>query len=100
MPDMSRRAVLQSSAALALAGISWRTLAGQPASDRTKPMKEGDAIDPRIEHRIFGKTGLSVAVLGFGGAEIGYENTDQKTVDELLNAALDAGLNVVDTAEC
>ncbi len=53
-----------------------------------------------IEHRDFGKTGLSVAVLGFGGSEIGYEKTDDATVSKLLNAALDAGLNVVDTAEC
>ncbi|HTF88670.1 MAG TPA: aldo/keto reductase [Planctomycetota bacterium] len=43
---------------------------------------------------------MEVAVLGFGGAEIGYEKTDQATVEKLLNAALDAGLNVVDTAEC
>jgi aryl-alcohol dehydrogenase-like predicted oxidoreductase len=43
---------------------------------------------------------MTVAVLGFGGAEIGYEKTDQDIVGRLLNAALDAGLNVVDTAEC
>ncbi|MBS0189348.1 MAG: aldo/keto reductase [Planctomycetes bacterium] len=53
-----------------------------------------------MEHRTFGKTGLRVAVLGFGGSEIGYERTDEATVARLLNAALDAGLNVVDTAEC
>ena len=43
---------------------------------------------------------MKVAILGFGGAEIGYERTEQKVVDALLNSALDAGLNVVDTAEC
>jgi aryl-alcohol dehydrogenase-like predicted oxidoreductase len=53
-----------------------------------------------LEKRKFGKTDMQVAVLGFGGAEIGYEKTDQATVGKLLNAALDAGLNVVDTAEC
>lgn len=53
-----------------------------------------------LEKRRFGKTDMQVAVLGFGGAEIGYEKTDQATVARLLNAALDAGLNVVDTAEC
>jgi len=53
-----------------------------------------------LEKRRFGKTDMQVAVLGFGGAEIGYEKTDQATVAKLLNAALDAGLNVVDTAEC
>jgi aryl-alcohol dehydrogenase-like predicted oxidoreductase len=53
-----------------------------------------------LEKRKFGKTDMQVALLGFGGAEIGYEKTDQATVAKLLNAALDAGLNVVDTAEC
>ena len=51
-----------------------------------------------MEQRNLGRTGLRVSVLGFGGAEIGFENASQNDVDRLLNAALDAGLNVVDTA--
>ncbi len=53
-----------------------------------------------LERRRFGKTDMHVALLGFGGAEIGYEKADAATVDRLLGAALDGGLNVVDTAEC
>ena len=53
-----------------------------------------------VARRRFGKTDMDVSELGFGGSEIGYERTEQKTVDALLNAALDAGLNVIDTAEC
>lgn len=53
-----------------------------------------------MEKRQFGNTDMRVSLLGFGGAEIGYEEADQSTVDTLLNSALDAGLNVIDTAEC
>lgn len=53
-----------------------------------------------MEHRKLGKTGLEVSVLGFGGAEIGFEAAPQNDVESLLNAAIDAGLNTIDTAEC
>jgi aryl-alcohol dehydrogenase-like predicted oxidoreductase len=53
-----------------------------------------------MERRRLGRTGLRVSVLGFGGSEIGYEGASQATVDRLLGRALDAGLNVIDTAEC
>jgi aryl-alcohol dehydrogenase-like predicted oxidoreductase len=53
-----------------------------------------------MERRILGQTGMHVSILGFGGAEIGYGHAAQKTVDRLLGEALDAGLNVIDTAEC
>jgi aryl-alcohol dehydrogenase-like predicted oxidoreductase len=53
-----------------------------------------------MERRIMGKTGMEVSVLGFGGAEIGYESASPSDVEKLLGSALDAGLNVIDTAEC
>lgn len=43
---------------------------------------------------------MNVSILGFGGAEIGFEKPDVGAVSRLLNAALDAGLNALDTAEC
>lgn len=51
-----------------------------------------------MEYRDLGKTGLSVSRLGFGGAEIGFYKQDQTSVDELLGSAIDAGLNLIDTA--
>lgn len=53
-----------------------------------------------MEQRRLGRTDMVVSVLGFGGSEIGYERASARTVARLLGSALDAGLNVVDTAEC
>src|SRR5712672_2533932 len=53
-----------------------------------------------IEYRLLGKTGIRVSALGFGGSEIGYQEVAQRTVDKILGTALDAGINVIDTAEC
>jgi aryl-alcohol dehydrogenase-like predicted oxidoreductase len=53
-----------------------------------------------MERRRLGRTDMDVSVLGFGGSEIGYERAGARTVRRLLGGALDAGLNVIDTAEC
>src|SRR2546423_8213529 len=53
-----------------------------------------------MEKRALGGTDMQVSVLGFGGAEIGFEQATEGTVADLLKDALDAGLNVIDTGEC
>ena len=53
-----------------------------------------------MEMRQLGGTDMRVGVLGFGGAEIGSERTSADDVARMLGEALDAGLNVIDTAEC
>ncbi|MFS0724534.1 aldo/keto reductase [Paenibacillus sp. 1P07SE] len=53
-----------------------------------------------MELRSYGKTKMNVSVLGFGGAEIGFQKASEADVDRLLGSALDAGLNLIDTAEC
>lgn len=57
----------------------------------------GSAALPR---RRLGRTDMVASVLGFGGSEIGYQRVAARTVTRLLDGALDAGLNVIDTAEC
>jgi aryl-alcohol dehydrogenase-like predicted oxidoreductase len=53
-----------------------------------------------MEYRTFGRTGLTVSVLGFGGSELGWDRVPQEDVGRLLGPALGAGLNVIDTAAC
>ena len=53
-----------------------------------------------MERRRLGRTEIVASVLGFGGSEIGYQRVSGRTVERLLGSALDAGLNVIDTAEC
>jgi aryl-alcohol dehydrogenase-like predicted oxidoreductase len=53
-----------------------------------------------MERRRLGSTDMVASILGFGGSEIGYQSVGARTVGRLLGTALDAGLNVIDTAEC
>jgi aryl-alcohol dehydrogenase-like predicted oxidoreductase len=53
-----------------------------------------------MEYRKLGNTDMNVSVLGFGAWEIGRQHISLTTVKKLLNEALDAGINVIDTAEC
>jgi aryl-alcohol dehydrogenase-like predicted oxidoreductase len=53
-----------------------------------------------METRRLGNTDMHVSVLGFGGSEIGYEQISASAAGKLLQDALDAGVNVFDTAEC
>ncbi|HSP88744.1 MAG TPA: aldo/keto reductase [Ignavibacteriaceae bacterium] len=48
--------------------------------------------------RNFGKTGLKVYPLGFGGGEIGDHSLNEKDVEKILNSAIDLGINLIDTA--
>src|SRR5207244_11218163 len=51
-----------------------------------------------MEKRRLGRTDMDVTVLGFGGAGIAGESIEN--IGNVLNSALDAGTNVIDTAEC
>src|SRR3954463_11014668 len=51
-----------------------------------------------MQHRPFGRTGLHVSPLGFGGAPVGYLKTDRERVATILNFLLDHNVNLIDTA--
>ncbi|HPC43931.1 MAG TPA: aldo/keto reductase [Candidatus Latescibacteria bacterium] len=61
-----------------------------------------------MEYRILGRTGLRVSEIGLGALEIGrdwgipvgtdFGRPDEKGAERLLNAALDAGITLIDTA--
>jgi aryl-alcohol dehydrogenase-like predicted oxidoreductase len=54
-----------------------------------------------MEMSTLGETGLRVSRLGAGLAEMGHLSLDEEAVaSELLNAALDGGINFLDTAAC
>ena len=51
-----------------------------------------------LEMRLLGKTGLKVSLLGIGTAPLGAPNVTQKEVDRVIDAAIDRGINYLDTA--
>lgn len=56
------------------------------------------SIQQVVRKHAFGATGMQVGALGFGAAEIGFEHATDQAVDGLLGAAIEAGINVIDTA--
>ena len=55
-----------------------------------------------MERTTLGKTGLEISRLGIGLSEIGFilSADDAKTAADVLNSALDNGINFLDTAAC
>lgn len=49
-------------------------------------------------YRELGNTGLQVSVIGLGAGHIGRKNQDDGDIDRLLRTAVDAGINLIDTA--
>ena len=55
-----------------------------------------------MEKHAFGKSGIQVSALGFGSYKMSGKTGGATVaeVSQLLGSALDAGVNVIDTAEC
>ena len=90
-PSTSRRELVRASAA---AGAAWALFPRLATAQDVAPARQP------MERRRFGRTDMEVSLLGFGGAEIGYEKAAPAVVEKLLSSALDAGLDVIVTAEC
>src|SRR5918997_50617 len=54
----------------------------------------------RVEHRTLGRTGVQVSPLCLGAMMFGaWGNTDHDESVAIIHAALDAGINFIDTAD-
>lgn len=56
-----------------------------------------------MKYRILGRTGLEVSVVGLGTYQFGgrwAKSFTQAEVDEIIEAARETGINLIDTAEC
>lgn len=51
-----------------------------------------------MEYRYLGKSGLYASRISLGGVVLGAEDVSQGQVDRIVGAALDAGINLIDTA--
>ena len=51
-----------------------------------------------IEQRPYGQTGLTVSALGLGAGQLGEARLSEPAAAALLTAAIDAGINLIDTA--
>jgi aryl-alcohol dehydrogenase-like predicted oxidoreductase len=60
--------------------------------------QEGTNQHSAIDLRAFGRTGLQVSALGFGGANIGFADISDAHLDRMFGTLLESGINVVDTA--
>lgn len=76
-----------------------RFLAATAGVAALSPLAAGAADGPRIARRPLGKTGMEVSILGLGGGSqfLAACKTDAEAV-ELVNAAIDGGINYLDSA--
>jgi len=80
-------------------GITRRDLAWKAATAGGALMAApGASAAEGLEMRALGKTGLEVSVLGIGTAPLGAPDVTQKTANDVISAALEHGINYLDTA--
>jgi aryl-alcohol dehydrogenase-like predicted oxidoreductase len=73
-------------------------MSGPPARSGNRPGIALASALNTMEAREFGNTGLFVSALGFGAGQVGDAAIEEAEAGALLNAALDLGITLVDTA--
>jgi aryl-alcohol dehydrogenase-like predicted oxidoreductase len=56
-------------------------------------------MEADMEYRNLGKSGLKVSAIGLGTNRFGAEHVPQSAVNDMLDAALDLGINFIDSAD-
>ena len=60
--------------------------------------RPGNRMEGTMEYRQLGKAGVRVSAIGLGTNRFGTDALPQKEVNNLIDAALDLGINHIDTA--
>jgi aryl-alcohol dehydrogenase-like predicted oxidoreductase len=50
-----------------------------------------------MDYRQLGNSGVRVSVIGLGATRFGSDNVPQTEVNQIIDAALDLGINFIDT---
>jgi len=80
-------------------GFFRATAGAVAASALAGAARPGAAAEPKpIPKRVLGRTGYEATILGLGLGALGDGRLPDETVDAVINGALDAGINYLDTA--
>jgi aryl-alcohol dehydrogenase-like predicted oxidoreductase len=96
MEDRITRRQFLRSASLAAGAVVGSSILGTIASSALAGKPQNEL--PKLPRRPLGKTGLEVSIIGLGGDGVISDTTNDDTAIEFITAAMDAGINFVDTA--
>lgn len=91
---LNRRTFLQFLAGLTSTIMISPTIAQTPA---TAPAPDKDALGPLLPRRKLGRTGLTVTMLGLGGAHVADQN--ERDAQATIETAIEGGVRYFDTAQ-
>lgn len=80
----------------------WKSTTCRPLRPTKRGKDIGVGVTKKMERTVLGKTGLKISRLGIGLSEVGFNLTRDELdqASQVMNSALDAGINFLDTAAC